>query len=210
MNELWNLGVVFTSAALDSNMVRVQEIAGREQLGRLYEFRVRFSVATGQLEGAEIDKVLALPCSFTFGHGADEIVHGVVRELELVESLDGRSAVYVATVVPSVWLLTLSRVSRVFQHMTVTEMAAEILTRFGLSGERDFAIRVFGKLEKREFCVQYEESDWDFLQRWFEHEGLYYWFEHSDEGEKLVIADAIRPRRPSRAMRACPTASRRT
>ncbi len=190
MNELWHLGVVLTSAALDPETVRVQEIAGREQLGGLYEFRVRFAVTTGRLVGAEIDKLLASPCSFTFGRGADDVVHGVVREVELLESREGQCAVYVASVVPSVWLLTLSRVSRVFQNITVTDMASEILTRFGLSGERDFAIRVFGKLEKREFCVQYEESDWGFLQRWFEHEGLYYWFEHGAEGEKLVISDS--------------------
>jgi type VI secretion system secreted protein VgrG len=192
MDELWHLGVVFTSAALDPEAVRVQEIAGREQLGGLYEFRVRFAVTTGRLAGAEIDELLASACSFTFGAGADDVVHGVVREVELVESLEGQRSVYVASVVPSVWLLTLSRVSRVFQNVTVTDIASEILTRFGLSGERDFAIRVFGKLEKREFCVQYEESDWSFLQRWFEHEGLYYWFEHGAEGEKLVISDSTR------------------
>ncbi|HEX3343083.1 MAG TPA: type VI secretion system tip protein TssI/VgrG, partial [Polyangiaceae bacterium] len=41
----------------------------------------------------------------------------------------------------------------------------------------------------RDFCVQYQESDWDFLQRWFEHEGYFYWFEHSTSGELLVVTD---------------------
>jgi uncharacterized protein involved in type VI secretion and phage assembly len=37
--------------------------------------------------------------------------------------------------------------------------------------------------------VQYEESDWHFIERWLEHEGYSYWFEHGSEGETLVIAD---------------------
>jgi type VI secretion system secreted protein VgrG len=189
MNDLRNLGVVFTSRALDANAVHVLDIAGREQLGQLFEFRVRFTVETGPLADAEIDQLLQSPCSFTLGVGADDVVHGVVQEIDLVADAEGRQTIYVATVVPSVWLLTLSRISSVYQDMNVLEMATEILTSFGLSSERDFAIRVFGKLEKREFCVQYEESDWAFLQRWFEHEGLYYWFEHGADGEKLVIAD---------------------
>jgi type VI secretion system secreted protein VgrG len=196
MNDLRHLGVVFTSRALDSDAVRVLDIAGREQLGQLFEFRVRFALETGPLADAEIDQLLQTSCSFTLGRGPDDVVHGVVREVELVEGVEGRQTVYVATVVPSVWLLTLSRVSTVYQDMSVVDMATEILTSFGLTGERDFAIRVFGNLEKREFCVQYEESDWAFLQRWFEHEGLYYWFEHGAAGEKLVIADVNRASLP--------------
>ena len=91
--------------------------------------------------------------------------------------------------VPSVWLLSLSRISRVYQDVTVPDIAREILLRFGLTDGTDFAIRDFSTYEKRELYVQYEESDWTFLQRWFEREGLFYWFEHDDNGDKLIISD---------------------
>lgn len=188
MIELWGLGVVFTSAALEPDHVRVVDITGHERLGQLYEFRVTFSHVPGSLSRANVDQLLVHPCSFTLGGGQDDVIHGIVRDVELVESFRGRPAVYVATVVPSVWLLTLSKVSRVFQDMSVAEMATELLVKSGL-GASDFELRILGKADKREFCVQYEESDWDFLQRWFEYEGYYYWFEHGVEGEKLVIAD---------------------
>src|SRR5262249_23543881 len=51
-------------------------------------------------------------------------------------------------------------------------------------------ILVSAKCPKREYVVQYEESDWDFLQRWLEHEGLYYWFEHGGTNEVLIISDS--------------------
>jgi uncharacterized protein involved in type VI secretion and phage assembly len=96
MNDLRNLGVVFTSRALDADAVRVLDIAGREQLGQLFEFRVRFALETGPLADAEIDQLLQSPCSFTLGVGADDVVHGVVREIDLVADVEGRQTVYVA------------------------------------------------------------------------------------------------------------------
>ena len=36
--------------------------------------------------------------------------------------------------------------------------------------------------------MQYEESDWDFVQRWLDHEGFFYWFDHGPDAEKLIIA----------------------
>jgi type VI secretion system secreted protein VgrG len=182
-------GFVFTSPALDAAETRVVEIHGREQIGQLYEFRVQFESLSGPLAEAAIDELLHASCSFTLGTREDETFHGIVRDVELIESADhaGPTASYVAVVVPKVWLLTTSKVSRVFQNMSVPEMARTILTGYGL-GPLDFELRVAGST-KREFCVQYEESDLDFLQRWFEHEGLYYWFEQSEGGEVFVVGD---------------------
>jgi type VI secretion system secreted protein VgrG len=70
--------------------------------------------------------------------------------------------------------------------MSVKDMAADVLSRYGLSGHFDLRIAAS---DPREFCIQYDESDWDYLQRWFEHDGFFYWFEHSATGEKLVVSD---------------------
>lgn len=186
--------VSFTSSALDPEATRVLEIHGREQIGQLYEFRVHFQTLAGPLVESEIDELLLAPCSFTLGAGADDTFHGIVRDVELLDTVDDDIATYVAIVVPRLWLLTVSTVSRVFQGMSVPDMARSILTRYGF-GEHDFELRV-GNVAKREFCVQYEESDLDFLQRWFEHEGLYFWFEQGEGGEKLVVADTNRVSTP--------------
>jgi type VI secretion system secreted protein VgrG len=191
-----HLDFLFTSEALENHDIRVREITGREQIGRLYEFRVRFTVEAGPLSAADVDALLAKACSFTLGTCSEDVVHGIVREVDLVDAVEGFPAVYVAVVVPSVWLLTLSRLSRVYQNVTVLDIAREIFMRFGMSEQKDFEIRGYGKPAKRELYVQYEESDWDFLQRWFERDGLYYWFEHDDQGEKLIVADDTRGSKP--------------
>jgi type VI secretion system secreted protein VgrG len=175
----------FASTALDADSVHVEQVRGTERLGQLYEFRVRIAHDKGALTEAELDDLLLAPCSLTFEGGAP--IHGIAREVEILSARDNSVARYEVVLVPTVWLLTISRICRLYQKMSVKEMADDVLTRYRLNDHCDLRI---DRALQREFCIQYQESDWDFLQRWFEHEGYFYWFEHSEDGEKLVVADS--------------------
>jgi type VI secretion system secreted protein VgrG len=201
-NELTKLR--FLSGALEHDPLRLRGFTGRERLGQLYEFRLFLEHDGGPLADSELDGLLLAPCCFSVGDGEGEVVHGILRDLELTEAVHTKAAQYQATVVPSVWLLTLSKMSRVFQNQRVTDMAAALLTRYGLTAGEGFDVRIAsngdgaagGPGHVREFAVQYDESDWDFIQRWLEHEGLYYWFEHDEGGDKIIIGDAPPPAIP--------------
>jgi type VI secretion system secreted protein VgrG len=190
MDAFTDLGCKFNSTALDGTKVRVLAVEGEERLGELYEFRVRFRYDAGRLSQDQLDQLLLAPCVLVFDGDADA-VHGIARSVETedqsVTSLATGSAVYDVVLVPTMWLLTVSKVSRLYQAMSVKDMAADVLGRYKLTGSH-YDLRVTGS--PRELAIQYHESDWDFLQRWFEHEGYFYWFEHSASGEKLVVADA--------------------
>jgi type VI secretion system secreted protein VgrG len=90
---------------------------------------------------------------------------------------------YYAEVVPKVWLLTRRTQIRIFQHKSVPDILKEVLKGF----DCDFQLR--GHYEPREYCVQYRETDFDFSSRLMEEEGIYYFFEHSKSGHKMIIAD---------------------
>jgi type VI secretion system secreted protein VgrG len=167
---------------------KVLQVDGHEAIGALFEYTIHLSVEE-PLADADIDDLLTKPVQFTLDDGGSPI-HGVVREVELAEHVEARAPQYRLTVVPSVWLLTLSRISRVYQNVTVLDIAREILMRFSMKEMEDFIVRTFGSYETRELYVQYEESDWAFLSRWFEREGLYYWFEHTEDGDQLIISDS--------------------
>jgi type VI secretion system secreted protein VgrG len=177
-------GSAFSSTALDASRVRVVSVDGFERLGELYEFRVRIESAAGPLTESQIDQLLLAPCVLSIGTG--DPINGIAREVEVVRTRARDTAIYDVVVVPTMWLLTISRVSRLYQAMSVKAMAADVLKRYGLAAHCDLRMSAG---TPREFCIQYQESDWDFLQRWFEHEGFFYWFEHSSDGEKLVVAD---------------------
>lgn len=74
----------------------------------------------------------------------------------------------------------------IFQDKTVIDVIKEIL---GRTPYADFELRSSESYEKFEYCVQYNESDFNFISRLMEQEGLYYFFEHSQSSHKMVICD---------------------
>jgi type VI secretion system secreted protein VgrG len=88
-----------------------------------------------------------------------------------------------AEVVPKVWLLTQQSQSRIFQRKSVPDILKEVLKGF------DCDWKLQGHYEPREYCVQYRETDFDFASRLMEEEGVFYFFNHSDSGHKMVVAD---------------------
>lgn len=97
--------------------------------------------------------------------------------------------VYRATLVPRLWRLSLYKASDVYlNEQTIPDIVKRVL-RAASFGSRDFRMRHGGGYRKRNFVCQYDESHLDFVSRWMEKEGLYYYFEHDGRHETLVIVD---------------------
>lgn len=94
---------------------------------------------------------------------------------------------YHAVLVPWLWLLSYSGGCRIFQHKTVPEIVSQIFTERGFA--KDFALRLGGTYEARDYCVQYRETDFSFVSRLLEEEGICYFFEHTEDKHRLVLAD---------------------
>jgi type VI secretion system secreted protein VgrG len=95
---------------------------------------------------------------------------------------------YQATLVPWLWLLNYSGGSRIFnKRQTVPEIVTQIFTERGFG--QDFSLRLGGTYEPREYCVQYRETDFTFVSRLLEEEGICYFFEHTEDKHVLVLAD---------------------
>lgn len=181
--------IAFVSGAMPDDDIRLRGVWGRERLSRLFEFDLVLSRAAGPFSDEQLDDLLKAPCAVALGPRPGDVVHGLLERIELIDSTRNVAARYFARLVPTTWLLTLARSNRVYQATTIPAMVEQILTSYGLSKGKDFDILVSGPAPEREYIVQYQESDWDFIQRWLEHEGYFYWFSHDAEGEKLVIAD---------------------
>jgi type VI secretion system secreted protein VgrG len=186
-STLSHMLIAFKSGALPDDDIRLLRAVGTERLSSLFEFDLTLFRAS-PLTDAEIDSVLKAPCAIALGPDKGDVVSGILRELELVDAVHNGGAWYTAKLVPSVWLMTLARTNRLFQKTTVAKMVQTVLEQYGLASGADFQIAAWDKAPTREYVVQYEESDWSFIQRWLEHEGYFYWFEHDAGGEKLVIA----------------------
>lgn len=98
--------------------------------------------------------------------------------------------VYELALRPWLWLLTMRKNCRIFQKLTSLEIIKDICDEHGFGDLLDDAgVTKKGKLQKREYCVQYNESDFAFVSRLLEEEGIYYYFEHERTKHKLMLAD---------------------
>jgi type VI secretion system secreted protein VgrG len=97
-----------------------------------------------------------------------------------------RYTTYYADLRPWLWLLTLTSDSRIFQNKTVPEIIEAVFTGLGLTDYRNALTATY---TAREYCVQYQESAFDFISRLMEDEGIFYFFEHTADKHTLVLAD---------------------
>lgn len=95
---------------------------------------------------------------------------------------------YIAELRPWMWFLTRNKENRVFQAMTALDIIQEILTDYGFWPE--VQKKLGDVYSTREYCVQYRESDFDFINRLMEEEGIYYFFEHDGTKPQMILADS--------------------
>jgi type VI secretion system secreted protein VgrG len=170
--------------AFGPEALSVSGISGTEGVSRLYDFRVDFFTKDGEpLTVADLvgkDALLTL----SVRDGSPRYVHGVVREVESPGLKTGRRR-YRAHVVPKLWRLSQVHKSRIFQNKSVPDILKAVLGEGGI----EVRLALSGSYAAREYCVQYRESDFAFVSRLMEWEGIFYFFEHTDSGHTLVLGD---------------------
>jgi type VI secretion system secreted protein VgrG len=107
-----------------------------------------------------------------------------VEDLGHQDSID----LFAAEIRPWPWLFTIGSDNRVFQGKSAPEIIKDVCNDAGFS---DLDTKLTGTYETREYCVQYNETNFDFICRLMEEEGIYYYFDHSGASEKLVLADSV-------------------
>lgn len=189
-----NIQLGFMTGAFpeDPTGIHLLGVSGTEALSQLFSYDLLLSRPAGPLTDDELESIVRYPCAIALGPSVAEVVHGLLIEIEHLDATRYVAPRYVARMVPQLHLLTMGRRSSIYQQQTVLEMAELILTSHGLTKGTHFEIKIAKpeRSPKREYMVQYQESDWAFISRWLEHEGYFYWFRHDKRGATLVIADS--------------------
>ncbi len=120
------------------------------------------------------------------GDGTARFFHGLVAELRNWEEGRGDdSRRYRIRIAPTFWKLGQMCRSRIFQGMSALEIVKKVLD----DGKVEHRESLSGSYATREFCVQYGESDLDFVSRLLEEEGIFYFFEHQQDRHTMVLGD---------------------
>ncbi|WP_338116015.1 type VI secretion system tip protein VgrG [Thiocystis violacea] len=169
---------------LGKDVLLLREATVNERLSMLFEIELDLLSEDDRIPAASL---LGQPATVRLEiHDQNQrFFNGYVSRFSHV-GFEGRLAVYRATLVPWLWLLTRVSDCRIFQGMSVPDIVAQVFRDAGFS---DFETRLSGAYRVWEYCVQYRETHFNFVTRLMEHEGIYWYFTHEDGRHNLVMAD---------------------
>ncbi len=165
-------------------------LLGRDELSRCFAYTVGFVSGNSAIDPL---KMLGGVVSIEGESDPKRWFSGLISEFRLTR-MEDRMTFYEAVVRPWLWFLGNTTDCRIFQNMTAVEIVEKIFSKYG---PVKFEKRLQGSYPPREYCVQFDESDLDFVQRLLEHEGILYFFEHEEGEHKLILADAMSNLKPA-------------
>jgi type VI secretion system secreted protein VgrG len=174
------------SSPLGRDVLLIETLEGAEGISRLFEFHAQLLATTDTsidpraLIGAKVSVSVALN-----DVPGSRWVNGIIAEFEQ-SSGDVEFDTYHARIVPSLWQLTLSSNCRVFQNITVMDIVKKVIGEYSLS----LADHTTAAYKPLDYCTQYDESDFHFISRILEQSGIFYWFEQSDQDNKICFGDS--------------------
>jgi type VI secretion system secreted protein VgrG len=182
---------VFTmsSSALPDG-TRVVGFRGNEGISRPYAFEVFLTIADEESQDFDLADAINAKATLTLDRQDGRppfVFHGMFSEVSILHEMGGRALVR-ALLVPQLWRLSQTLHSRIFTDKTIPDILKDTLEDGGLTSD-EFTFKLAGQYKPEEHVCQYQESHLDFISRWMEREGMYYYFEQGDRGEKLVISD---------------------
>ena len=171
---------------LDDDALVLRQMTATEQLGRLFEYRLEVYSEDYQLDfDALLGENMTVRMDLLTG-GETRYFNGFVSDCWQGASTN-RTATYQITLRPWLWFLTRTADCRIFQEKTAPDIIKEV---FRDSGFSDFEESLSGDYRQREYCVQYRETDFNFVSRLMEEEGIYYYFKHQNGKHMLVLSDS--------------------
>jgi type VI secretion system secreted protein VgrG len=171
---------------LGENMFLLEGMDGSEALSSLFSFSLRVRAMTDSIDPAQLI-TKSVDWQLRLDGGSWRPFNGLVANFSGGEAMARGQRSYTLMVVPWLWFLQHRQDSRVFQNNTVVQIATQIFTELGF---KDFDTSgLANEYKPRLYCVQYRESDFNFVSRLFEEEGIFYYFQHSQGRHVMMLCD---------------------
>src|SRR6476620_7951855 len=163
----------------------VESLRGSESLSEPFHYEVELLRTSPEVDIAALGGE-AMTVAVGIDEGRSRYFHGYVTRMALAGTFD-RHARYHVTLRPWFWLMSSRKNSRIFQNTSVPDIAKTLFREHGFSDFEDALSQTYAS---REFVVQYQESDFNFVSRLLERAGIYYFFRHEQGRHVLVLADS--------------------
>ncbi len=181
-----------------TNLLMPVKFTATESMSSLFKIQIDLIADNDKADQVKGDQLLGkrmtlrLSQGMKYEEGPYRYFDGICSRFASVGN-DGRFHNYEVELVPWIWLLTKRADLRVFQDKNVPGIVKTILEELQADfSDFQFEIRANqGNYKNVDYCVQFRETHFDFISRLMETDGLYYYFEHTDSGHKLIIDDSL-------------------
>jgi len=174
------------------DVLLLSRFRAEEEISQVHPYRIE---ALSTDDNLDFNQALGQNCTLTLlsPEGLERHFCGVLVEAELKGMRDDLW-VYHLELRPWLWLLKHAASSKIFENKTAPEVIKKVFSDRGFSDFREALTVTYPQLP---YCVQYNETDFDFVTRLMQKNGIYYFFEHSDGVHKLVLADSKSSHQPA-------------
>ena len=176
--------IAAVSTSLGEDELLLRRLCAVEHLGRSFTFDLEL---LSENTAIEHDRLIGqrMTVRYELPDGGTRYFDGLVGRFSCLGG-ERRYARYHARVDPWLWYLTRSSDCRIFQNKTVPDIVRDVFAGYPIAEYQD---RLTATYRVREYCVQYRETDYDFVNRLLEQEGIYYFFTHAKGKHTLILAD---------------------
>jgi type VI secretion system secreted protein VgrG len=181
---------------LGKDVLCLASLSGHEELGRLFQYEVELLSENHNVKFEDIIGHNVTVRLNSTRNNNPRYFNGIISRFTQQASTS-HYASYRATIVPWFWFLTRTSDCRIWSGSDKTRTVPEIIKElFNVRGFKDFEDKLSGNYTPWDFCVQYRETDFNFLSRIMEQEGIYYYFKHTNGKHTLVLADSMDAHHP--------------
>ena len=178
-------GLFKIDTPLGKDVLLLRGFKGTESISRLFRFELDLlsensSISFPDMVGKNVTISLKQP------DGSYRYLNGIISRFAQ-HATEEQFTSYSAEMVPWLWFLTRNADCRIFQNKTVPDIITQVFSDLGFN---DYTNSLQGSYDSREYCVQYRESDFNFVSRLMEEYGIFYFFKHQQGKHALVLADA--------------------
>ena len=151
-------------------------------------FRANIVVAVSDRSVEALQTFVSKDCSFTiYGiNGEKKTIFGMITEIYFRDTAGDRSLVELV-IEPKLAKASFGRQRKIYQDKSAVEIVEAVLSQSGITLDKS---KLTGSSAKREYCVQYDESDLNFVKRLMASEGIGYFFSHSGSKSNLTLCNS--------------------
>jgi type VI secretion system secreted protein VgrG len=172
------------STPLGKDYLVLRSFTAQEGISRLFSFELDLLSEDSAIQFKDIIGQ-RVTIRVTLSNMKERYFNGFISRFAQIGCDTGQTT-YRATMVPWLWFLTQTTDCRIFQNKTVPDIIQQIFKEYGFT---DLKVKLQKTYEPREYCVQYRETDYNFVVRLMEQYGIFYFFEHEKEKHTLILAD---------------------